>query len=201
MKLRVNVWPMRLSALVLLAYFGNGTSAPARAAEAEVLKVGEAAPPFVLKTMNAKLVGQNQFVLKEHVGPEAKAVKKAVVLSFAASYCEPCRRELKELKAMKAELTQAGAELAVVVIDTEAEGIAAMEKLTVEELALPFPVLADRFGVLARRYHANALPMTVVIGSDGNVRYVASGFAEGALDKLRAELGIKVEAPGTKLKK
>lgn len=188
MNLGVRSASMRLYACSLLFAAIPGL---AHAAEAESLKVGEAAPTFVLKTMNAKLSGQAQYALKERVGPEAKAPKKAVVLSFAASYCEPCRRELKELKGMKAELDGAEAELAVVVIDTDPEGIAIMEKLTVEELALPFPVLADRYGVLARRYHANALPMTVVIGSDGNVRYLASGFAEGALDKLRAELGIK----------
>jgi peroxiredoxin len=179
--------PMRIAALT----FAILAPSLALAADAESLKVGEPAPPFVLKTMNPKQSGVPQYALRDRIGPEAKAGKKAVVLSFAASYCEPCKRELAELKGMKAELEAAYAELAIVVIDTEPEGIAAMQKLTVDELSLPYPILSDRFGVLARRYHATALPMTVVIGTDGNVRYLSSGFAEGALDKLRAELGIK----------
>ncbi|MEQ8274228.1 MAG: TlpA disulfide reductase family protein [Deltaproteobacteria bacterium] len=160
------------------------------AAENEKLKVGETAPSFTLKTMNPELSKKKRFALRDYVGNDTKTKKRAVVLSFAASYCVPCKKELAELKKLKGSLDGANVELAVVVIDTDPEGIAAMKKLTVDQLALEYPVLSDRFGVLARRYHANELPMTVIISPDGQVRWLSSGFAEGAIDKFKKAVGI-----------
>ena len=79
---------------------------------------------------------------------------------------------------------------AVVIIDTEPDAIAEMKKLTVDELNLAYPVLSDRFGVLARRYQAEQLQKTVVVGPDGLVKYVATGFKKDALQKLRAQVGL-----------
>lgn len=180
--------PVRRPLLTVLLFFAVPASS-AVAGEPETLRVGEPAPSFVLKTMNPERSKTARFVLRDFVGSETKTPKK-VVLSFAASYCEPCKRELAEFATMKKAIDEAGAVLAVVVIDTEPEGIAQMKKLTVDELALPFPVLSDRFGVLARRYHATQLPMTVIIAPSGDVQWLSSGFAKGAMAKFRTALGI-----------
>jgi len=158
-----------------------------QAAEAEDLKVGQVAPNFTLRTLNPKLSGAKVFALRKLVGASAKT-KSTVVLSFAASYCEPCKKELAELKPMAGDFKAHGVQLAAVVIDTEPEGIAAMKALTIDKLALPFPVLSDRFGVLARRYHADQLPKTVIISPEGKVQWISTGFKKGALQALRAQL-------------
>ena len=169
-------------------------SRAARAEEARAvtkkaaLNVGGEAPPFTLKTVNAGLSKRKIFALKNFLGPEAKEPKDAVVLSFAASYCAPCRRELAELAKLKAKLEKANVLLAVVVIDTEPDGIASMNVLITQELKLEYPALADRFGVVARRYGADQLPMTVVIGPDAKIRWMASGFRDASLKDLLAVL-------------
>src|SRR5262252_328123 len=73
----------------------------ARAAESDDLTVGQDAPQFVLKTLNEKTSSMSSFALRNFVGDGAQTKKRAVVLSFAASYCEPCKRELAELKKLK----------------------------------------------------------------------------------------------------
>jgi alkyl hydroperoxide reductase subunit AhpC len=162
----------------------------ARAGDAPRLEIGQDAPQFSLKTMNEKKSSMTQFVLRDFVGESAKEKKRAVVLSFAASYCEPCKKELAELKKLKAKLDASNVLVAVVVIDTEPEGIEKMRALTVDELALEFPVLTDRFGVLARRYYANTLPMTVIVKPDGKIQWLNSGFQDDAIDKLLGQLAI-----------
>jgi cytochrome c biogenesis protein CcmG/thiol:disulfide interchange protein DsbE len=163
---------------------------PARAAPpAEpALAVGDPAPHFVLKVSNPEVAGREMFSLRTLVGPEASPAR-TVVLSFAASYCAPCRRELAALKDARARLEAAGVLLAVVVVDTDTEGIERMRALTLDELRLPFPVLLDRFGLVGRRYQATSLPLSVVIGPDGRVRWLRAGYAEGALEALLAEVG------------
>jgi peroxiredoxin len=165
--------------------------APALAAEpaADALAVGQVAPAFTLKTMNPERAKARLFALRQLVGEDA-AARKTVVLSFAASYCEPCKRELAELVPLAPAFEKANVVLAVVVIDTEPDGIEEMKKLTVDTLALPYPVLSDRFGVLARRYQADQLPKTVVVAPDGKVTYIATGFKKDALQKLKTHLGV-----------
>ena len=176
-------------ALALIACLALAAPAAAAEPDDDTVQVGRLAPAFTLKTLNPDLAKTRLFSLRQLVGEDA-AVKKTVVLSFAASYCEPCKRELAELAPMAAELDKANVVLAVVVIDTEPAEIEQMRKLTVDTLRLTYPVLSDRFGVLARRYQADQLPKTVVIGPDGKVTYMATGFKKDALQKLRAQLGL-----------
>ncbi len=159
--------------------------------KAERLKIGEEAPPFTLKTVNPKKSGQRLFALRQYAGQNAKHKRKFVVLSFGASYCGPCKKELPELKTLAPKLKKANVELAVVIVDTEPEGTKEMIALCRDKLDLPFAVLSDRFGVLARRYHADQLPLTVVVdGTTGQVAWQSVGFKDDAIARLSKTLGI-----------
>lgn len=140
------------------------------------LPVGAEAPPFSLKVMNAARAGRPVLALGDHVGRGAAQPKKGVLLSFAASYCAPCKKELADLARAEPAWRRAGLLTAVVVIDTDAAGIEAMRAFLLDELALDFPVLSDRFGILARRYRAEALPYVVLIDARGVVRWSHAGY-------------------------
>lgn len=173
-----------------------GVGASARAEEpSPALQIGAPAPPFSLRTLNPDRSGAAFISLAKLVGPRAGAPRSFVVLSFGASYCEPCRRELEELKALVPDLEAARVLLVVVVADTDPEGIEAMRKLTIDELGLTVPVLSDRFGVLARRYHASPLPFTVVIDANGLVRAVRTGFSRDSIPELLRLLGLQQRGP------
>lgn len=186
-------YPRSLSMMraLILAALTLALPAVAAAGGKPTLSVGDEAPAFVLKTMNPELSGTRLVAVRRHVGAGADLPKKALVLSFAASYCEPCKKELAEIRASVPKIEAAGMLFAAVVIDREPEGVAAMKKLAVDELALKFPVLLDRFGIVAKRYRAETLPMVVIIAPDGTVRWIKTGFEEGSIAKLMSELGIK----------
>lgn len=188
-------------ALCLLVGFGLA-GAGARAAQppepaAVVLKPGDEAPAFLLKTMNEAQCGQQVLASKKVFGPRV-AAPRALVLSFGASYCKPCRAELPHFKALAERYADRPVLFAVVVRDEDDAGIEAMRKLTVDELALRFPVLSDRFSLLARRYGAEELPYLVVIGAEGRVAWVQSGFHDDTMTRLAATLDrvLTVPEPG-----
>lgn len=152
------------------------------------LAVGTEAPPFSLKVMNAAKAGRAVVALGDYVGHKAPHAKKGVLLSFAASYCAPCKKELAELQRAEPAWRAAGLLTAVVVIDTDAAGIEAMRRFLLDELALDFPVLSDRFGILARRYRAEALPYVVLIDAGGVVRWSHAGYDPAELAQVLQRL-------------
>jgi thiol-disulfide isomerase/thioredoxin len=185
---------MRLVGLLGILTMTTGAALSARAGESATKRpadlVGEAAPLFLLGTLNPDAAGA-RFVLRDHVGPKARFPKRRFLLDFAASWCTPCRAELRKLVELSDELSGAQVGVAVVVIDDSPEGIETMRALVTEQIAVPYPVVSDRFQVVARRYRVDKLPLAVVLDEDGVVRHVQEGFGEGALDELRAALGLK----------
>lgn len=146
------------------------------------LRVGDAAPAFVLKTLNEAACGLSLVATKRTFGPQA-GQPRALVLSFGASYCKPCRAELPHFKAV-AERHAGGSALFVLIIrDEEQAGIDAMLALA-ESVGVRFPVLGDRYSLVARRYGAEELPYLVVIGADGRIRWQQSGFHDDTMARL-----------------
>jgi peroxiredoxin len=164
-------------AIALSFVFRVATAAP----EGEpTLAEGAAAPHFSLKPLNPALARRESFSLRDSIGPERGAAR-ALILSFSASYCAPCKKELALLAREAEALAKAGIAVATVSIDAEPSGIEAMRALAVDELKLPFPVLSDRLGIVGRRYGVSVLPTTFLIGPDGRVRRISRGFGDEEL--------------------
>lgn len=98
---------------------------------------------------------------------------RVVVLSFWATWCGPCRRELPVLDSLAALLdsTQAVRVYAVNVGETKAQ----VDEF-VRESGLKLSVLYDSAEVAARLYSVTALPTLVVIDKNGKVILAETGF-------------------------
>ena len=178
--------PPLFALLTLCLTAGIATAeAPKPAKKSPTLKVGQIAPSFLLKAMNPKAGGLAVVSTKKLAGSTATDRRPAIVLSFGAWYCGPCKKELPELKKFAERNKERGVLVAEVIIDKEPEQVELMRKLTVEELALPFPVIHDRFGIVSRRYGALELPYMVVLDGDRIVRWVHTGFTPDAMKQLQ----------------
>jgi thiol-disulfide isomerase/thioredoxin len=151
------------------------------------LKVGTRAPTFVLPVVNESDVGK-RFGLANWVGSE-KPEKKMVVMSFFATYCEPCKKEMPELVRLYDKYKAEGLGVMLVSIDKGMDGREKVKALA-KENGVPFPVVHDRFGVVGRRYQAVRLPYMLFVGADGVVKTVHIGYTE----ELKAELENEVRA-------
>lgn len=88
---------------------------------------------------------------------------KAVILNFWASWCYPCRTEMPAL----AEVHEAHEDVVVVGVNLEENEETARD--FVEELALPFPILLDETGQLAKSMNVIGLPTTFFINAEGEI--------------------------------
>jgi peroxiredoxin len=142
---------------------------------------GQAAPGFELTALDGRSVS-----LANYRG-------KNVVVSFWASWCAPCRREMPSLRSFYQRTHNAGSDYEVLAISLDETRAAAQNAAT--EWKIPFPVLLDSTGHVAGHYRVKGIPTLVVIDKLGKVQYAKTGFDIGTEFALAQQLGIKNYAP------
>jgi thiol-disulfide isomerase/thioredoxin len=163
---------------------------------------GLAAPRFRLPVYNPEPVGASSLGLERYVGaqPEEPGVK-VVLLSFMASFCKPCKKEMPYLESLHRRYRALGLRVVLVSIDSEPEGQQQMAAL-IREHAISYPVLKDRFNLVARRWlgEQSPLPSLFFVQPDGTVSRVHRGYDEQASLALEGEVQqlLGVEQRGTK---
>lgn len=137
---------------------------------------GQAAPDFALKSST----GEN-LRLSEYRGD-------VVMINFWATWCGPCRQEMPLLDELYTRYERVGFNLLGVNIDDDSRRAMKM----IEELGVNFPVLFDARKEVSELYEVNAMPVTVLVDREGNVRYVHHGYKPGYeekyLDQVRSLL-------------
>ncbi len=128
---------------------------------------GQAAPDFALKSSS----GEN-LRLSEYRGD-------VVMINFWATWCGPCRQEMPLLDELYTRYERVGFNLLGVNIDDDSRRAMQM----IEELGVNFPVLFDAQKEVSKLYDVEAMPVTVLVDREGNVRYVHHGYKPGYEDK------------------
>ncbi len=91
--------------------------------------------------------------------------KKVVLIDFWASWCNPCRKSIPQLKEIYKDLAGKGLEIISVSIDKKkADWVKALD---VEQL--PWPCLLDTQDVFGSKYNGRAVPTFVLVDANGMV--------------------------------
>lgn len=172
--------------------------AGAARAEKDRYDVGEAVPSFTLKALNADDLGESFISLENYFGANAKTPKKAILLSFFATYCEPCKREMPLLAALYDAYKAKGLQIMLVSIDKEQDKMDFARDLA-KKSGVKFPVLSDRYNIVAKRYFISKLPNVYLLNGEGKVAMVNVGYNEdisrALVDEIRKSLGEPTSEP------
>jgi thiol-disulfide isomerase/thioredoxin len=128
--------------------------------------------------------------LEHYVGPEAEDPgAKAVLLSFFASWCGPCKKEMPYLQKLHQKYMEQGLRIISVDIDKEEAGIDAAKKMAAAN-KVTYPVASDRFNFLARRYlgDQSPLPSVFIILRDGTIARIEKGYGKDVSTFIMAEV-------------
>lgn len=140
---------------------------PAFAAEADFRSLGLARPPI---SIDAPELGVSDLSGTVHRIADYRG--RTVIVSFWATWCPPCRKEMPALARLSRELHHDQfAVLAVNVGDAEEKVRRFMEQIDHQGL----PVLLDRKSELASKWFIRGLPVTYVLDGAGKVIYGAIG--------------------------
>ena len=117
---------------------------------------------------------------------------KLVLLNFWATWCPPCRLEMPSMERLYREFRDRGLEVVTVNFMESGEQVRAFA----EEQKLTYPMLLDKEAEIAGRYGVMRLPVTVLVGREGEVIAKAIGFKDWYKDDIR-ELVAALLGDGT----
>jgi thiol-disulfide isomerase/thioredoxin len=129
----------------------------------EAGEISGPAPDFTLKSNSGK-----NLKLSEYRG-------KVVLINFWASWCGPCRQEMPLLDKLHQKYASYG--FTVLGVNVE-EDSAAAEKV-LKDITVSFPVLFDNRNSASKTYNVSAMPSTILVDRDGNMRYLHKGYKPG----------------------
>jgi cytochrome c biogenesis protein CcmG, thiol:disulfide interchange protein DsbE len=134
-------------------------------------------PSVDIKTIEGKSVN-----ILDYVGKG-----KPVIISFWASYCSPCKRELDAVSELYPQWQKEyNVELVAVTID-DARGLAKVPGI-VSSKGWSYTVLSDLSLSLQNALSVQSIPETVLVDGDGNIVYTHSGYSSGDEFELEEKL-------------
>ncbi|MCB9685587.1 MAG: thioredoxin domain-containing protein [Alphaproteobacteria bacterium] len=141
-------------------------------------KVGDVAQTWSLPLVGGGTIGSDTLAGKPYV------------VTFWASWCEPCRKELPELAKLYAEL---GGALEIVAVDIDE--VPARGEAWLRKTPLPFPIGVDPGGRFMAGWDTRGTPTSFWVTADGEIRQRTIGYDDKRPKVLRehasALLGVR----------
>ena len=141
------------------------------------INVSAGAPPdFRLQDVDG-----NWFALSENLGDDV------VYVSFWATWCVPCRREMPHLEKLHQDFADQG--LTVIGINTDPPGTTSKIKPYIKRYQISYTTLLDPDNNVLDKYNpTRELPYAVLIDRTGNVVQVFPGYRTGDEEVLREKI-------------
>lgn len=112
---------------------------------------------------------------------------KKVILSFWATWCGPCKKELDAISE-KYDEWQDQHNVTLIAISTDDARTASRVKSTVLQNDWPFEVYQDIEGQTKQVFNFTSIPFTAVLDSKGKLVYTHIGYNSGDEDILEKKL-------------
>ena len=142
-----------------------------------VLSCFAALPEVTLRSMDGKEVNVSTLGVSG----------KPVIISFFATWCKPCMRELKAIDELYADWQdETGVEMYLVSID-QGQDVQKVAPL-VNGYGWDYKVLLDPNGSLKRAMNVQNVPHLFVIDGKGKIVYQHTGYTPGDEEEIRKHL-------------
>jgi len=166
-----------LASLLFVLIAWNASIIDARAGDQNVQKIttnqpAPLAPNFTLKDLSGKTRS-----LKDYRG-------KIVLLNFTTTWCPYCKKDIPNLKKLHTSMKGKNFELISIYVAESAKKVAPFA----EKYSLPYTILVDPEGSVARTYGIRGVPTKIVVAKSGIVGCWQCASAE---DKINELLKIK----------
>jgi thiol-disulfide isomerase/thioredoxin len=168
--------------IILILYILTSTAASASTplGRKDSLKVGEEAPPFVMRD----LIADTAVFMRDLTGKTLRdnwkndKIRSIVVISFWATWCQPCKIEIPKLSLLADKFKGKPIKFFLVNTMERAEQNEDSVRTEYTQRGYRLPCLIDPGMRFANLYTVRGLPMLVVIDKFGVVRKINRGYHE-----------------------
>ena len=118
------------------------------------------------------------FTLKSATGENIRLSEyrgQVVLINFWASWCGPCRQEFPHLDAIHQKYEDLGFTVFGVNVEQDRE----MADKVLRDIPVSFPILFDDQNQVSELYDVDAMPMTVLVDRNGEIRFMHRGYKPG----------------------
>lgn len=118
------------------------------------------------------------FTLKSATGENIQLSEyrgQVVLINFWASWCGPCRQEMPHLDAIYKKYEPMG----FTVFGINVEQDRKMADKILRDIPVTFPILFDDANVVSELYGVDAMPVTVLVDRNGEIRFRHRGYKPG----------------------
>ncbi len=183
---------MRTLSMVLALMFPSASEATTSIVPSDSLLMDTPAPTFVLRI----LASSDPVYLRDYAGTTLRRTARnnphqVVVLSFWATWCEPCKKEIPLLTKIAQEFADKPVKFFLVNALEQTKAPTYTEdsvKAVMHARGYTLPCLVDATGRVAESYRVRSLPALVVVDKGGIIRKISRGYEEGFESSLRAIL-------------
>jgi len=153
------------------------------------IAVGEMAPDFTLPTLSGDTVTLS------------KLQGSVVILDFWATWCGPCKMALPKLQEFATSVESSGQPVKVFAVNVwERFPSDEEKKAKVSEFwtskGYTMPTLMDIKNEVVAKYGFQSIPTTVVVGPDGKIAKIHTGFSPTMVDMLKADVEEALKSKG-----
>ena len=133
------------------------------------LEIGDVPPSYLGKDSDG-----NRVYLEDHKG-------KVVVISFWASWCAPC---LKELPILESIQNRVGTDKIKVIAVNFKEGRKKYRFIKKKLSSLRLTLTHDKRGSIGKKFGVESIPNLFIIGKSGKLVFHNVGYGDESLDKI-----------------
>jgi thiol-disulfide isomerase/thioredoxin len=127
------------------------------------------------------------FTLKSRSGENIKLSElrgEVVMINFWASWCAPCRQEMPLLE----ELYKKYSDLGFTLLAVNVEEDSSKADILLRDIPVTFPVLYDNTNKVTKLYKVVAMPSTIIVDRNGNMRYLHRGYLPGYEEEYKKQV-------------
>lgn len=138
--------------------------------------LGKQFPAVNLKSLDGKSIAVSTEFAKN----------KLTVVSFWATWCSPCKKELDAINPLYEEWKKMGVDMIAITID-DAQQLAKVKPL-VNQKKWGFTILTDQNKDLLSKLNFQTIPQTFIVDKHCNILYSHSGYTPGDEYELEKKL-------------
>jgi thiol-disulfide isomerase/thioredoxin len=143
------------------------------------LEIGDVPPSYLGKDGDG-----NKLYLEDHKG-------KIVVISFWASWCTPC---LKELPILESIQNKVGTDKIKVIAINFKEGRKKYRFIKKKLSSLNLTLTHDKRGSIGKKFGVESIPNLFIIGKNGKLIFHNVGYGDESLDKIIDVLNLQLSS-------